>query len=271
MDSIKTLQRRYYMYVKRKTAKGRTNPFLLFLLFIFIITSVSAGIFAYMQFVKVNELNATISDHVSVAIAPIQKDVDDLKRQLDEAKLENIKLQEENENLLEQIEELKKNLIIKAEKDLKIIYLTFDDGPSRNTEKILEILDEYAIKATFFVLGVDSEFGRKAYKNIADRGHTIGIHGYSHVYKDIYADKQAFIQNVDKLADLIYDAAGYETNILRFPGGSNNTVNSAEDKKAFMQELIKEITAKGYTYYDWISTLLTPQKHYRKLKKLYRR
>ncbi|MBR3635842.1 MAG: polysaccharide deacetylase family protein, partial [Lachnospiraceae bacterium] len=85
----------------------------------------------------------------------------------------------------------------------KKVYLTFDDGPSPNTEKILDILDEYDVKATFFVTGYQAEKHPEWYKEIVDRGHTIGMHSYSHVYSDIYSSTDAFFADIDKLHDYI--------------------------------------------------------------------
>ena len=83
----------------------------------------------------------------------------------------------------------------------KKVYLTFDDGPSPNTEKILDILDEYDVKATFFVTGYQAEKHPEWYKEIVDRGHTIGMHSYSHVYSDIYSSTDAIFADIDKLHD----------------------------------------------------------------------
>lgn len=76
--------------------------------------------------------------------------------------------------------------------DLHKVYLTFDDGPSDNTNAILDVLDDYNVKATFFVTGKEDEASKAAYKRIVDEGHTIAMHSYSHKYSDIYASKEAF-------------------------------------------------------------------------------
>lgn len=130
----------------------------------------------------------------------------------------------------------------------KVAYLTFDDGPSSNTIKILDILDKYDVKATFFVIG---KSGRdKEYKAIVDRGHTIALHSYSHNYAKVYASEKAFWNEMNKVSDKIYSVTGVRTKILRFPGGSSNTVYK-KYCRGLMAKLKKSVPAKGYYYHDW--------------------
>ena len=98
-----------------------------------------------------------------------------------------------------------------------VIYLTFDDGPSRNTIDILNILDKYNIKATFFVTGNESEQGIAVLKEIVKRGHTIGVHSYSHDYKKIYSNVDAFLDDFYKAFDYVYKNTGVKPTIFRFP------------------------------------------------------
>lgn len=130
----------------------------------------------------------------------------------------------------------------------KVAYLTFDDGPSCNTFKILDILDKYDVKATFFVIG---KSGRDAeYKAIVARGHSIGLHTYSHNYSKVYASESAFFKELDKISDKIYNLTGVRSNIIRFPGGSSNTVYK-KYSSGLMAKLKKSVPAKGYYYHDW--------------------
>ncbi len=130
----------------------------------------------------------------------------------------------------------------------KVAYLTFDDGPSCNTFKILDILDRYDVKATFFVIG---KSGRDAeYKAIVERGHSIGLHTYSHNYSKIYASESAFFKELDKISDKIYSLTGVRSNIIRFPGGSSNTVYK-KYCSGLMAKLKKSVPANGYYYHDW--------------------
>lgn len=134
--------------------------------------------------------------------------------------------------------------------DSKTAWLTFDDGPSiRNTPRILDILKDYDIKATFFVNG---RGGKELYKRIADEGHVIGNHTYSHNYKDIYTSVSGFKKDVAKLNDYLEDITGKRPEILRFPGGSNNTVSRKYGGKNVMKTLCRVATSDmDYQYFDW--------------------
>lgn len=136
-------------------------------------------------------------------------------------------------------------------KDRKgVIYLTFDDGPSStSTPKILDILKEENVKATFFILNY-SKANEKYVKREVEEGHTIGIHGYSHEYSKIYKSKEAYFNNIYSLQKKIKESTGVTTMYTRFPGGSSNTV-SRHYSKGIMKALTKEMLAKGFKYYDW--------------------
>lgn len=126
------------------------------------------------------------------------------------------------------------------------IYLTFDDGPSVNTDEILDILKEYDIKATFFVVGKTDAGSEAAYKRIVEEGHTLAMHSYSHKYDEIYESKEAFVSDLTQLQEHLYGITGVWPRIYRFPGGSSNTVSKAD-----MSELIRYLTNMGIVYYDW--------------------
>lgn len=128
----------------------------------------------------------------------------------------------------------------------KKVYLTFDDGPSKNTDKILDILAEYNIKATFFVTGHTDEASLNRYKRIVEEGHTLGMHSYSHDYKKIYNSVEDFDKDFTKLWKLLYDTTGYIPTLYRFPGGSLNKVSKND-----MKDFIRYLNEKGITYYDW--------------------
>lgn len=128
----------------------------------------------------------------------------------------------------------------------KYVYLTFDDGPSSNTDKILDILDEYGVKATFFVTGKTDDVSIAAYKRIVEGGHTLGMHSYSHKYSQIYASKEAFSEDLKQLQEFLYEETGVWSRYYRFPGGSSNTASSVD-----MNELMKYLDDNDITYFDW--------------------
>lgn len=106
--------------------------------------------------------------------------------------------------------------------DTKRVFLTFDDGPSSNTNQILDILNEREIKATFFVLGSNVEKNPEVVKRMYDEGHFIANHGYSHVYETIYQSPQAVLDEYNKCNQVVRDAIEeqeYNSHLFRFPGG----------------------------------------------------
>ena len=127
---------------------------------------------------------------------------------------------------------------------IRRVYLTFDDGPSANTERILDILDQYGVKATFFVVG--KEGYAEQYRRIVDDGHTLAMHSYSHKYSEIYASVDAYRADLAKLHDFLYELTGEDCNIVRFPGGSSNTISRVD-----MWELIDYLKREDMVYFDW--------------------
>ena len=130
-----------------------------------------------------------------------------------------------------------------------VIYLTFDDGPSTNiTPKILDILKSKNVKATFFILNYNSQ-GEELVKREYAEGHTIGIHGYSHDYNQIYKSESAYMENLRKLQEKIKNSTGYNATITRFPGGSSNTVSRFNP--GIMTRLSNLVLQNGFKYFDW--------------------
>lgn len=129
----------------------------------------------------------------------------------------------------------------------KTIYLTFDDGPSPNTPRIISILNSYGIKATFFVKNT----AYNGYmKDIVDNGNAIALHSYTHNYKQIYSSDEAFYEDLQNISDLVFLQTGVRSKIMRFPGGGSNTV-SKKYSQGIMTRLTQGVTERGYVYYDW--------------------
>ena len=129
----------------------------------------------------------------------------------------------------------------------KDFYLTFDDGPSYDyTRPLLDVLDRYDVKATFFVCRTSQP---DLIKEIHDRGHAIGIHSVTHDYRQIYASEEAFFEDVYTMQNYIYECTGVRTTLLRFPGGSSNTVSRFNP--GIMSRLAKLVEEKGFQYFDW--------------------
>lgn len=129
----------------------------------------------------------------------------------------------------------------------KIAYLTIDDGPSKSTEKILKILDNYNIKATFFVVGPKCNLKDNLLKKIVESGHNLAIHSYEHNYSDIYSSKEKYLKDFFNCLNWIKETTGISPKIYRFPGGSSNTIAS----KNLIKSIIKELEKQGFTHADW--------------------
>ena len=124
-----------------------------------------------------------------------------------------------------------------------IIYLTFDDGPGIYTGQILDTLAKYNIKATFFVTMAGSD---DTIKREFDEGHTIGLHTATHKYNIIYSSMDAYFEDLNAVSERVKNITGVESRFIRFPGGTSNQVS-----KIPMSELVGEVTARGYKYFDW--------------------
>lgn len=131
----------------------------------------------------------------------------------------------------------------------KVIYLTFDDGPGPHTERLLNILDEYDVKATFFVMNAHPEY-RDMIGEVFRRGHTVAIHTYSHDYSDVYSNKEAYYNDLNKMQEIVVEQTGEPTTLFRLPGGSSNMV-SKKYCKGIMSLLTKSLEEDGYHYFDW--------------------
>lgn len=201
------------------------------------------------------ELNATENElaEITAQYEAQMQITDDLQEQLDE---EKVSAKEAYDELMAQItaaedesDEGAETADAEADKEednIRRVYLTFDDGPSIYTEQILDILDEYGVKATFFLTGSQVENSPDICRKIAEKGHSIGMHSYSHVYSDIYKSKDNFIKDYIKVRDVIFETTGVTPKIYRFPGGSSNTVSKTD-----MDELCEFLADEGVEYYDW--------------------
>jgi peptidoglycan/xylan/chitin deacetylase (PgdA/CDA1 family) len=128
----------------------------------------------------------------------------------------------------------------------KTVYLTFDDGPSTLTVPLLDVLDRYHVKATFFVVGVNDKNETHDLKEIVRRGHAVGVHSWSHNYRQIYASPEAFFSDYDRMHHMILETTGVDTKICRLPGGSVNAYNAKTREAIF-----RGLKQRGFVYYDW--------------------
>lgn len=131
----------------------------------------------------------------------------------------------------------------------KVVYLTFDDGPSKTvTPLILDLLKRENIKATFFVLGYRAELNPDILRREYTEGHYIANHGYSHIYSSIYSSPEAVIDEYNKTQSVISNILGinYNGHLFRFPGGS--TGGKYKTIKADAKKILNE---NQILYIDW--------------------
>ena len=128
----------------------------------------------------------------------------------------------------------------------KVAYLTFDDGPSKYTRQILDILRENDIKATFFITGWCTEGKENILKQVADEGHTVGLHSWSHDYDGIYSSTESWLEDFARVYRKVYAVTGQKPWCFRFPGGSYNNFN-----RDTADDIIAEMEQRGFAFYDW--------------------
>lgn len=125
----------------------------------------------------------------------------------------------------------------------KVVYLTFDDGPScKITDKVLDILKENEVKATFFLIGSQIEGNEDVVKRIYNEGHSIGLHTYTHKFKKVYSSEDRFIKEMDDCRNEISKVIGISPNIIRFPGGSYKHLN---------ENFLEKLHDNNFKVYDW--------------------
>ncbi|MDF2878695.1 MAG: polysaccharide deacetylase [Clostridia bacterium] len=231
------------LYVKK--GQRKTNPFVFVFLAIVFIGSTS--FLAAKTINKMDEFNQTKSElevledeksHLetsskdfTIKEEELQKQVIDLEQRLQQIKRENPEVEPVTED------------------NKKYAYLTFDDGPSKNTPKILDFLKANHIKATFFVIGDASQTA--TYKRIVEEGHTLAVHTNTHKYSDIYKNVDSFMKDIERLDQLLEESTGIKPNVMRFPGGSNNTIAKRYAGFDIMEQIIPKMKQQGFVYFDW--------------------
>lgn len=239
---------------KNRKQKKKKTIMLLFLIMVVLCTSFFIGS-KVIRITKSVAVAADIGDEIAEK-NEVQKKLElsgelisfNIDRNITQQKEEDV-----NKNLIEELN--KKKIIIETEekKDTdskknnedenkeKICYLTFDDGPTPNiTPQILKVLDDYNIKATFFVIGELAERDNDILKAVDKAGHFIGNHTYSHNYNKIYVSPSAMIGDVEKCNEVLNKYIGKTTNVIRFPGGSFGRTNFQES-----------VNNAGYNFVDW--------------------
>ncbi len=177
-----------------------------------------------------------------------KSDVNSYRSQLADAREENEQLKTEIDAEKEKNSKLESSIaVLAANKDSKVCYLTFDDGPSDNTLLILDILKNYDAKATFFVVGT----AKLDYLDeIHSAGHTVGLHTDTHIFEQIYSSDDAYFADLNAISQKVEQRIGVKSMCVRFPGGGSN-VKSKKINQGIMTRLSQKLPTLGYTYFDW--------------------
>ncbi len=216
----------------------------------------SSNVSVFATDVEVTLNNMTLNNPIKQVLDEKIKQIQEIRvsEEAERKRIEEIRLMEEKEleekrlaveRRFEEERLEKEKALAELQKDAKIAYLTFDDGPSNIvTPKILDILAEYDIKATFFVLGKMIDVNPNILKRIYDEGHSIGNHSYSHTYSHVYKDLDNFFEELNLADTAMKRVLGddFETRLLRLPGGSHSP---------YKEKFAKAAEESGYKIYDW--------------------
>ncbi len=240
------------MEVNEQSRRKRVARLKIIIIFLVVFFLLLPLVICFILGIKIRELSTRIDELTALLNARMESSPG-ITRTLPEEDTE-IPLNEETSENEEEAEELPQTAQHK-------VYLTFDDGPSVYTDEILDILREYDVKATFFVVGKEDDVSKAAYKRIVDEGHTLAIHSYSHKYGEIYNSLDDYAYDLERLESLLYEVTGTQCKYVRFPGGSSNKVS-----KVPMSDIIKYIHAQDMEYFDWnisasdaVNTALAPE------------
>ena len=130
----------------------------------------------------------------------------------------------------------------------KVVFLTFDDGPWDDTDRLLDILAAHNVKATFFVTGNHADYLHCIDREAAE-GHTVAVHTYTHDFDEVYSSSEAYWADFERMNDIVEERTGHRSRIFRFPGGSSNTISSFNP--GIMTRLAQEAHERGLEYFDW--------------------
>ncbi len=222
-------------------SKGIFKIILIILLFMFLV----ANIYLYNLTKIMKKENKEVKANLSV----LNNNIDDIIKTNEQINSDIAYLEEITTNIINKKKEYFNNIkvleqkILKKESNVKIAYLTFDDGPYKLTEKYLKVLRDNDVRATFFVLG--RPYRASYYQKIINDGHTIANHTYSHKIRNgIYRSSDTFIKDVVKLENYLSNNFGVTTNIVRFPGGSSQA-------RGLKKTIVNKLHDMEYGYVDW--------------------
>jgi len=228
-----------------ESRRGRVNRLKRLIVVTIGVTILIPWILCVILGVRLHQANERLAEEMEKT-ANLQNQIDELQKQVNDLYEIYGNAQVEDEASIQERENTGSEKDAQSIDGKKRVYLTFDDGPSSNTTKILDKLKEYDVKATFFVTGANGKALKALYGRIVDEGHGIGVHSYSHKYDEIYASIDDYFEDFYMMSDTIYDATGVRSTICRLPGGSSNTVSKID-----MRDVVTELNKQGIACYDW--------------------
>lgn len=224
----------------------KIRGFYLIITTIALIISILFGTLSIINSANINKLKNTEFEYTA--------QITESEQQLIPVKKENDEKQQQKDNLQIQYDKLAK---IESYKDTPTAFLTFDDGPNTNTPRILDILKQYNVQATFYVIASQIE-GNETMKQIMKRtveeGHSVAIHTYSHKYQEIYKSVDAYFKDLYKAGAVIKDATGVETKLVRLPGGTASAKSFCQKYSGSsdtFDKIMQRLEAEGYSVSDW--------------------
>lgn len=134
-----------------------------------------------------------------------------------------------------------------------VIYLTFDDGPCANTQELLDVLDRYGAKATFFVVANErNPYLAELLPKINTAGHTIGIHAENHDYDTLYSSSACYLADLASARQRVYELTGEYASLCRFPGGSTTAYHKLNNREDGAWDTVTaQLERMGMQYFDW--------------------
>ena len=214
---------------------------------------------AYYFYNKFNELKKEADELNSIFIkdssiySDKEKKIKLLDKNIDDYKNIDKTIEETKNNYFSSIKQLEDD-ILAGKSERKIAYITFDDGPYYNTYRVLDILREKNVKATFFTISMNGEYcyDNKSencfnmYREYLKDGHTIANHTYTHAIRGgLYNSVDSFMNAIERQEEHIKNqTGGYVTNITRFPGGSSQA-------KELKEPIMQKLRERGYGWVDW--------------------
>ena len=234
----------YDLVIVRKLNKKKV-AILIIILILLVVLSTLSGI-KYADYKQKKAYEESLAKQIEEA-ERIKKEEEEKKERQRKEQIQSYK----NKVTQALTEEQKENILhIYRSTGEKRVYLTFDDGPSNSvTPLILDVLKEYNVKATFFVLGTNAKYNPELIKREFEEGHYIANHGYSHKYSEIYSSPEATLEEyciTESIIREILEIQNFSSKLFRFPGGSNGGYydEAKQNSKAYLRE-------NGIVHLDW--------------------